>query len=200
MELGIPPDGVIVGFVGRLAGKRKGFMDFLKAGRELVTKNQNVFFLIVGKADSGKPDAVEPSKARRYGIEERCLFLGQIPNDELPILYKIMDVLVLPSSFEGVPRVVMEASAMGIPAVVTDVKGNREAVEDGQNGLLVPLGDVNALAMAILDLLNDKDKAHEMGETGRKIAEERFNEQLVFAKVKNEYAQLLQEKGFRIPE
>ncbi len=102
-ELGIPPDGVIVGFVGRLAGKRKGFMDFLKAGRELVTKNQNAFFLIVGKADSGKPDAVEPSKARRYGMEERCLFLGQIPNDELPILYKIMDVLVLPSSFEGVP-------------------------------------------------------------------------------------------------
>ncbi len=94
----------------------------------------------------------------------------------------------------------METSAMGIPAVVTDVKGNREAVEDGQNGLLVPLGDVNALAMAILDLLNDKDKAHEMGETGRKIAEERFNEQLVFAKVKNEYAQLSQEKGFRIPE
>ena len=56
-----------------------------------------------------------------------------------------MDVLVLPSIFEGLPRVVMEASAMGVPAVVTDVKGNREAVVHECNGLLVPLGDVPAL-------------------------------------------------------
>ncbi len=65
-----------------------------------------------------------------------------------------MNVLVLPSLFEGIPRVLMEASAMRTPVVATDVKGNREAVMHGRNGLLVPLSDVPALAAALVEVLN----------------------------------------------
>jgi glycosyltransferase involved in cell wall biosynthesis len=198
-ELGIPEGAPVVGFVGRLAARRKGFLDFLKATAEVTKRVPEVRFVVVGDADRGKPDAVEPEAAREYGIWERCHFLGQRENSELPGLYALMNVLVLPSLFEGIPRVIMEASAMGVPAVATDVKGNREAVEPGRNGLLVPLGDVPALAGAIVQLLTNPAQAQEMGEEGRRVALERFDERCVFARVKAEYAELLQRKGLALP-
>jgi glycosyltransferase involved in cell wall biosynthesis len=94
----------------------------------------------------------------------------------------------------------MEASAMGVPCIVTDVRGCREAVEHGRNGLLVPLGDVPALASAITELLTDRDRARRMGEEGRRMALESFDERVVFEKVKAEYARLLREKGLPLPQ
>lgn len=198
-ELGISENALVVGFVGRLAARRKGFLDFLAAGQLVARQRPDARFLIIGGSDPGKADAVDPSIADRYGIADRCLFLGQRPNEELPILYKLMHVLVLPSLFEGVPRVVMEASAMGIPVVVTDVRGNREVVEAGRNGLLVSLDDVTALAEAIVELLTDREKARRLGRGGRHMALERFDERLVFERVKAEYGRLLEEKGLPVP-
>lgn len=199
-EVGLPNDVQVIGFVGRLAAKRKGFLNFLAAGRQVIQRVPNVRFLIVGDADSGKPDAVKPTVAKDYGIEDYCYFLGWRPNIELPALYALMHVLVLPSLFEGIPRTVMEASAMRVPVVATNVRGNREAVEHGRNGLLVPLRDVRSLADVIVELLTDRDKAQRMGAAGRRIALERFDERLVFDKVKAEYARLLQEKGLPMPQ
>lgn len=198
-DLGIPATAPIVGFVGRLAGRRKGFLDFLAAAARVAEQVPDVRFLIVGEADHGKPDAVEPETARAYGIADRCLFLGWQPNDALPPLYRLMNLLVLPSLFEGIPRVVMEAAALGTPAVVTDVKGNREVVEEGRNGLRVPLGDVAALSDAILALLRDPERAARMGAAGRAMALERFDERAVFATVRDEYARLLAAKGLPFP-
>jgi glycosyltransferase involved in cell wall biosynthesis len=194
-ELGIAPDAPVVGFVGRLAGRRKGFLDFLAASRLIATKRPDVRFLIAGDTDHGKPDAVEPSAAADYGIADRCVFLGYRTNEELPLFYKLMNVLVLPSLFEGVPRVVMEASAMGTPSVATDVKGNREAVEHNRNGLLVRFGDVQALAAAVLRILSEPAMARRMSNEARRIAIERFDERVVCAKIKSEYARLLNEMG-----
>jgi glycosyltransferase involved in cell wall biosynthesis len=156
-------------------------------------------FLVVGDADKGKPDAVEPDAAREYGVYEKCVFVGHRPNDELPLLHRVMDVIVLPSLFEGVPRAIMEASAMSTPAVVTDVKGNREAVREGYNGHLIPLGDVDALSAAILSILNDPQKAAHMGQNARRRAIEEFDERLVFEKVLAEYRCLLERKCLPIP-
>jgi len=111
-----------------------------------------------------------------------------------------MDVFVLPSHREGFPCAPMEASAMKVPCVVTDIRGCRETVEHGRNGLLVPLGDVQALADAIIELLTDREKARRMREEARRMALERFDEQVVFEKVKAEYARLLREKGLPVPE
>jgi glycosyltransferase involved in cell wall biosynthesis len=199
-ELGIPPGARIVGFVGRLAGRRKGFLDFLAAAGDLVRQGRPVRFLIVGDADLGKPDAISPEAARDFGVAEHCHFLGQRPNAELPALYRLMDVLVLPSLFEGIPRVVMEAAMMGVPAVVTDVKGNREAVQHGQNGLLVRLGDVPGLADAIATLLDDPARLSAMSQTCRRTARERFDERHVFETVLSEYAHLLSARGLISPE
>ena len=193
-EFGLKAGAPVVGFVGRLAAKRKGFADFLAAAQEISARIPDCRFLVVGESDRGKADAMEASAADIHGIADHCVFVGQRDRSELPLFYKLMDVLVLPSIFEGLPRVVMEASAMGVPAVVTDVKGNREAVVHGCNGLLVPLGDVPALAAAVLRVLTDRELATKMGVNGRAMALERFDEQTMFATVKNEYRRLLSEK------
>jgi glycosyltransferase involved in cell wall biosynthesis len=198
-KLGIALDAPVVGFVGRLAARRKGFLDFLAAGKAIAAQRPQVRFLIAGNTDSGKSDAVEPSAAVDYGIAHRCVFLGSRNYDEMPLFYKLMNVLVLPSLFEGVPRAVMEASAMGIPSVVTDVKGNREAVEHGRTGLLVPLGDVPSLMSGILRILDEPETARQMRREARRIATERFDEQLVFQRVKAEYRRLLCVKGLPLP-
>jgi glycosyltransferase involved in cell wall biosynthesis len=157
-----------------------------------------VHFLFVGSIDPSKPDAIRPETAEEYGIADVCHFLGS--RRDLPELYALMDVFVLASHREGFPRTPMEASAMRVPCVLTDIRGCREAVEDGHNGFLVPLGDVQALADRIVELLKDGEQRRKMGEEGRRIALERFDERIVFEKVKAEYARLLQEKGLDLPE
>jgi glycosyltransferase involved in cell wall biosynthesis len=194
-QLGIAPDAPVVGFVGRLAARRKGFRDFLVAAKGIALQRPDVRFLIAGNADSGKSDAMQPSAAAYYGIAHHCAFVGSRNIEEMPLVYKLMNVLVLPSLFEGIPRAVMEASAMGIPSVVTDVKGNREAVEQGRNGLLVPLGDVQALTSAILRILQEPEMAKRMSSEAQQIAAQRFDEGIVFEKIKSEYACSLRAKG-----
>ena len=91
----------------------------------------------------------------------------------------------------------MEAAAMGVPAVVTDIRGCRQAVDDGESGLLVPPGDPAALAAALIRLLNDAGLRARMGRTGRQIALDRFDERKVFDRVLSEYDRLLAARGRR---
>jgi glycosyltransferase involved in cell wall biosynthesis len=190
-ELGLSSDAPVVGFVGRLVAE-KGIVELLHAARIILTRKPEVRFLFVGPADSEKKDALTPETARHFGVAHACIFTGK--RADMPELYATMDVFALPSHREGFPRAPMEASAMEVPCVLTNIRGCREAVENNRNGLLTPLGDVQALADAILDLLDDPEKARRMGEQGRAIAAERFDEQLVFEKVKAEYARLLSQK------
>jgi glycosyltransferase involved in cell wall biosynthesis len=187
-EIGLEADSRVVGFVGRLV-EEKGILDLLEAAKSVAATVPEARFLIVGPYDEEKPDALRSDVAERYGITDRCRFLGM--RDDMPELYALMDVLVLPSYREGFPRAPMEASAMGVPAVVTDIRGCRETVEPGVNGLLVPVGDVDALARALVELLTDEPRRRRMGEAGRAIAEERFDEQKVFERVLEEYERLL---------
>ena len=80
---------------------------------------------------------------------------------------------------------------MGVPTVVTDIRGCREAVEHGQNGLLFPVGNADVLAQCLIELLGDDEQRTKMGVEGRRIAENRFDEQMVFDRVLSEYGRLL---------
>ena len=106
----------------------------------------------------------------------------------------MMDVFALPSYREGLPLTLMEAAAMGKPVVSTYVRGCREVVSDGETGILVPVKDTDALAEAIVSLLQDEGRAREMGQAGRRRAEKLFDERKVFQKVEKEYERLLREK------
>ncbi|MGD8331260.1 MAG: glycosyltransferase family 4 protein [Acidobacteriota bacterium] len=186
-KLGIPDHCRVVGFVGRLVAE-KGFVDLLAAMATVRRAVPDVRLLIVGETDPHKPDAVSPAVAARHGIDDICVFAGW--RQEMPEMYALMDVLALPSYREGFPRAPMEASAMGIPSVVTDIRGCREAVEDGVNGLLVPTGDPDALAAALVKTLTDHELAATMGAAARSLARARFDEREVFARVKSQYRRL----------
>jgi glycosyltransferase involved in cell wall biosynthesis len=195
-DLGLPDDAPVVGFVGRLVAE-KGVRELLQAARSVLERVPRTRFLLIGPVDTEKPDALTPAVARAYGVEAACVFPGM--REDMPELYGLMDVFVLPSHREGFPRALMEASAMGVPCVATDVRGCREAVEPGRNGALVPLGDVPALADAIVDFLDRPAEARRLGAEGRRFAQERFDERLVFDKVKAEYARLLHAKRAAVP-
>jgi glycosyltransferase involved in cell wall biosynthesis len=195
-ELGIANAAAVVGFVGRLVAE-KGIVELMQAARIAIEQMPGIRFLLVGPIDHEKPDALTPEVARKHGIADACVFTGM--RQDLPLLYSVMDIFVLPSYREGFPLSVMEASAMRVPCVVTNVRGCREAVRNGENGLIVPLKDVPALAEAILELARNPEKARRMGETGRRMAMERFDERRIFEVVKAEYARLLSEKGMPIP-
>ena len=187
-SVGIDRSAPVVGFVGRLV-EEKGILDLLEATQRVAQEFPRVQLLIVGPYDEEKPDALGPETAGRYGISERCRFLGM--RHDMPELYALMDVLVLPSYREGFPRAPMEASAMGVPSVATDIRGCREAVLHRENGLLFPAGDSAALASAVIRLLRDDSLRTRLGKTGRALAEERFDEQRVFDRVLAEYERLL---------
>jgi glycosyltransferase involved in cell wall biosynthesis len=198
-ELGISSGAPVVGFVGRLAARRKGLLDFLRAGQIIAARVPDVRFLVIGEPDPGKADAVYPEAAGDYGLEGKCIFLGRVRSADLPVHYAMMSALVLPSLFEGVPRVVMEAAAMGVPSVVTDVKGNREAVTNGETGLLVSLGRPEELAAAILQIVGDPSVRARMGTAARHAALTGFDERRIFATILDDYARLLTERAITPP-
>jgi glycosyltransferase involved in cell wall biosynthesis len=196
--LGIAEDAPVVGFVGRLVAE-KGINELFSAARAIRDRVPAARFLLVGMLDPEKPDHVTPDAANRVGLGEACVFTGF--RQDMPELYGAMDVFVLPSHREGFPRAPMEASAMKVPCVVTDVRGCRQAVTHGRNGFLVPVGDAAALAESVLALLADPDLARRLGEEGRCRALVEFDERRVFATVLGEYERLLEKKGMagRIP-
>jgi glycosyltransferase involved in cell wall biosynthesis len=190
--LGIDADAPVVGFVGRLVAE-KGLPELLDAMRLVVRAVPRVRLLLVGGTDHEKADHLGPAAAAARGIEDVCVFAGV--RQDMPELYAAMDVFALPSHREGFPRAPMEASAMRVPCVVTDVRGCRQAVAHGRNGLLVPAGDAAALADALVALLRDPIRARRLGEDGRRRALAEFDERRVFARVLDEYERLLAGRG-----
>lgn len=188
-SLGIAPNDLVVGFVGRLV-EEKGIRELWVAGRLLRARFHRLKLLIVGDPDHHKADSLTRRDAIAAGVEDICVFTGW--RDDLPSLYRAMDVCVLPSHREGFPRTPMEASAMGVPVVATDIRGCREAVMPGVNGILVPTKDAAALASALERLLTDEAVRRELGAGGRLLAMQRFDERRVFAAVERRYRVLLE--------
>jgi glycosyltransferase involved in cell wall biosynthesis len=161
-ELGIPAGVPVVGTVGRLSSQ-KNPEDLLIAARRVIQRMPDVRFLIVG--DGPLRGRVE-ELTRAMGISGNVLLTG-IRHD-VPELMASLDVFVLSSLWEGLPRVIPQAMAAGKPVVCTNVGGNAEAVRHGVNGLLVHPKDPDALADAILQLLGNPGLARQMGVEGRR--------------------------------
>jgi glycosyltransferase involved in cell wall biosynthesis len=111
--------------------------------------------------------------AREAGVADRVLFAGR--RDDVPSLLAGADVVALPSFAEGLPLTILEAMAQARPVVATAVGGSGEAVVDGETGVLVPAGDVEALGAALRLLLGDADLRRRLGEAGRRRVQERFS-------------------------
>jgi glycosyltransferase involved in cell wall biosynthesis len=101
-----------------------------------------------------------------------------------------VDVVALPSYREGLPRTLVEAAACGLPLITTDVPGCREVVSDGVDGLLVPMGDSEALAQAIRRLQDNPEFAYQLGDAARLKARAQFDERIVIQRTLEVYAEL----------
>jgi lipopolysaccharide/colanic/teichoic acid biosynthesis glycosyltransferase len=190
-ELGLAPDEQVVGFVGRLVVE-KGVLELFDAIRSLRRRFPRVRLLMIGPVDVERADAIQAATADTYGIGDVTVFTGY--RHDMPELYALMNVCVLPSHREGMPRSPMEAASIGVPCVATAIRGCREVVREGETGWLVPVNDSPALAEGIGRILADPAAATRMAAHARIIAREYFDERLVFERVKAAYDRLLQQQ------
>jgi ribosomal protein S18 acetylase RimI-like enzyme len=189
-ELGIPSDATVVGTIGRYVAE-KGYRELFRAAERIRSVRPDVWFLAAGDADPDKGDALAVD--RLPGPADGFVFAGW--RADLPETLAAMDIFVLPSWREGVPRSVIEAAAMGKPLVVTDIRGCREVVREGIEGLLVPPRDPGRLAEAILRLVEEPSLRDKFGGAARARAVERFDERQVADRVVGAYRSLFMEKG-----
>ena len=187
-DLALDPHALVVGVVARLVWQ-KGFRELFAAAEVLRERHPGVVFVVVGGSDSDKTDAIPP--AELSALEDRGPFVFAGERDHMEDVYPAFDLFVLPSYREGFPRSAMEAAASGLPVIATDIRGCRQAVSDGQTGLLVPVHDVARLAAAMEELLIDPELRHRMGAAGRRKAEAEFDDRAVVAKTMDAYERVL---------
>jgi len=185
-ELGFDSDDVVCGAVGRLVWE-KGYREVFAAAARLRLDAPHLRFLIVGPTEAR--DAVPQAELDRAAALGNVTFLGL--RDDLEDLYAVMDFYVLASYREGFPRSAMEAAAMGLPLVVTDIRGCRQVVDDGVNGIRIPVRDAAALARAMAVLVDDTAMRRRMGEASTAKARREFDQQDVIDTTLQTYEQLL---------
>ncbi|MBF6555676.1 MAG: glycosyltransferase family 4 protein [Acidimicrobiales bacterium] len=171
----------IVMMVSRLVAE-KGCADFLRAARSLTGRAD---FVHVGPSEHDQRDALSAADVAAAEEAGTVTFVGPV-EDVRPYLASAT-VVVLPSYREGIPRVAMEAAAMGRPVIAYDIRGVREVI-DPASGLLAPRGDIQALSHVIEELLKDPDRCAELGDGCRLWVVSRFSEDAVIDRLRVAYA------------
>jgi glycosyltransferase involved in cell wall biosynthesis len=185
--------GRVVGVVARLS-PQKGHEVFLRAARRVrAAAGAGVQFAIVG--DGPLRRSLE-EQARALGLGEAVRFLGL--RRDIPRVFAALDVVVLPSLWEGLPFVVLEALAAARPLVATAVGGVPAIVHDRVTGRLVPPGDDLALATAILHLLSCPEDARAMAESGRALVERDYSLTTMARKYERAWAEALAQRAVRL--
>lgn len=167
----------------------KGVGEFVAAARRLRRENTPARFALVGDADFDNPAAVPKEKLERWELEGDVELWGR--REDMPETMSGAHVVCLPSYREGMPKVLLEAAASARAVVAADVPGCRDAVKDGETGVLVPARDDAALAKALARLISDADLRARMGRAGRKLAEAEFGQDKIVEQTLALYAELL---------
>lgn len=165
------PQPVSFLLIARLLGD-KGVREYAAAAREVKKLYPQTVFNMVGWIDDN-PDAINTSELDAWQSEGYINYLGRL-SDVRPAIIN-SSVYVLPSYREGTPRTVLEAMAMGRPIITTDAPGCRETVENGVNGFLVPVKNVEKLVEAMIHFISRPDTLQVMGAASRHIAEKKYN-------------------------
>lgn len=188
-ELGIGNDDFVFVFVGRLVGD-KGANELVKAFCQL--NYPSVKLLLVGPLESDL-DPLDNDTLRRIDENERIISVG-FQKDVRPY-FAISNALVFPSYREGFPNVVMQAGAMELPAIVSDINGCNEIIIEGKNGTIIPVKNVDAVKNAMEMMITDKELYLKMKGNARRMITERYEQQVVWDALLTEYKSLLKDKG-----
>lgn len=207
-RLGIDPNDFVFIFVGRLVGD-KGINELVAAFKEVESQEanlvcdriylkfktftlsnaegQNLKLLLVGSLET---DLDPLHKDSLHEIEENPNIISVgFQNDVRPYL-AISNCLAFPSYREGFPNVVMQAGAMGLPSIVTNINGCNEIIIEGQNGTIIPVKDTDALCNAMKKMVNDSDFRTQLQQNARPIIVSRYEQQLVWDAILTEYKRL----------
>lgn len=190
-ERGIPLDAPVAGTVGRFAYPKEPRL-MLDVAHRVLEANPRAHFIYVG--DGPERDAVLGEYAEVVD-HPRLHLLGL--RDDVPAVIAAMDVFVLSSSLEGMPRAVIEAQAMGKPVVSTPAGGVPEVVLPGKTGVIAPFADAEALSQGILGLFNDPARAREFGAAGSALVRERFDVRRMITRIEAVYEELLASRAKR---
>jgi glycosyltransferase involved in cell wall biosynthesis len=196
-QLGIQADDFVFIFVGRIVGD-KGINELVKGFRERPQKSLSLGegfrerLLLVGPLESD----LDPLKRETLQeIESNPNIITTGFQADVRPYFAIANALAFPSYREGFPNVVMQAGAMGLPSIVTDINGCNEIIEDGRNGLIIPPKDTEALQTAMKRLLEDQDLYQQLKNNAREMITSRYEQKLVWEALVEEYESLLKEKG-----
>lgn len=176
-------------FVGRIVGD-KGINELVGAFNRLNKEYPNTQLCLVGKYEEHL-DPLQPNTLKTIQENSSIKACGPKYGDELLIEYIKSDCFVMPSYREGFPNTVMEAGAMGLPSIVTDINGSREIIINKKNGLIVPSKNTNALYETMKQLLLDSDTRREMAKNARPLIESRFEKGFVQKCLINFYEDIL---------
>jgi glycosyltransferase involved in cell wall biosynthesis len=184
-----PERGAIL-YAGSLAPLKR-IHDLVAAMPRVLASVPEAHLRLAGRAPDAAYASTLTAGARASGLADRITLLGALSPEEMVDEYRRASVLVLPSAQETSPMVVGEAMAAGVPVVATRVGGVPFLVDDGVTGHLVDVGDVEALARRVGEILSDPERATALGGAGRATAEVRFRADAVAARVRTVYAEIL---------
>jgi glycosyltransferase involved in cell wall biosynthesis len=189
--LGVPPDALVALTVARFY-PQKGHRYLAEAIPAVLAREHRAHFVWVGE---GAEEGALRQQLAALGVDRHVTFVGQRP--DVPSLLTAADVFVLPSLYEGLPLVALEAMAVGTPVVGTNVCGTNEVIDDGVTGRLVKVRDAAALAGALLEALLQPDRRVQWGDAGRRRFAERFTAARMARETVGVYEEVLHEKAAR---
>ena len=178
-EYNIPDNKIILGFLGRV-GKDKGFEELMAAFKTLKSKYSDIVLLYVGPNE--KPDTVSQESLKYFEDCPDIIYTGGWV-DDAERYYAAMDIFLFPSYREGFGNVVIEAEAMGVPVVVSDIPGPQNGMVDGVTGFKVPARTVEPLVEKTSVLIEDKALREQFGKAGAKFAVENFDSKVLIKKI-----------------
>lgn len=191
-KYGIGKDDVVFSFVGRIV-KDKGMRELVSAFRSMETDGTyKIHLLLIGPFEQ-ELDPLDEADYTFLTTDPRVTLAG-FQRDVRPWLMA-SDIFVFPSYREGFPNVVMQASCLEIPCVVSDINGCNEIIQHGQTGLVVPVKDAAALKAAMTDLTQSEAKRQQFAQAARAHVVANFDQQYVWKELKNEYLERLQQEA-----
>jgi len=187
-DLNIKTDEKVIGMIAEFnPGKRH--IDLINAAKIVIKKYPQTKFILVG---IGSLKNHFEKLVKKLNISQNFIFTGF--SEDIANLLSIINLFVLPSHREGMPRSILEAMASNKPVIATNIRGCREEVVDGETGLLFPIKNPEALADAIIKILSNPELAKKMGQAGRKRVIENFDEKMVLEKELKIYQELINKK------
>jgi glycosyltransferase involved in cell wall biosynthesis len=195
-ELGLVGAFPVIGYVGRIMPE-KDLKTWLRAGAIIAKSYPNARFLLVGEGKDVTTLGELESLAKSLGIAEQVIFVGY--RSDLPQVYASFDLFVLSSLREGLPNSILEAMALEVPVVTTDVAGAKELVLDGATGFVVPQGNAERLADMMLKILANDRRRTGMGRAGRQRVEAEFSFAGRLTRIEDLYSQVVKRK-FGVPK